>query len=397
MSACSPSWSVSVTATRPRTWSTRRLPGPVLVAHGQQPSSAGRVGGPHGAEREHLAVAAAPPGSAGAGSRHVADLPTAGGTSDSSVDPRIMAALLRLPGRQRQVVALRLFLDLDTGRSAEVLGVAPSTVKAHLARAIVALRDDLRPHLAAGEFVMNDSELITAVRITGVHSETGRGADHKPRPRDASQATGSGPGRRAGRGGRGGRGRDRADTGPAPAQQAARVSSWRPGRSSSRPTARSRSPSASCGTQRAAAQAPRPNSVPATVTFFGGTTQVVPAVPDERGPDRPGIRRPDRRGFPVTRHPSLRPAPRRRSQITPLTSSRSAHAHDRPGVRIPFVPGSSAAAGAHRASAHDGRAARPTSRGPGSAGPSRRRSRWSRTSARVAETRRAAAGGVWPG
>ncbi|HEY2687528.1 MAG TPA: sigma factor-like helix-turn-helix DNA-binding protein [Streptosporangiaceae bacterium] len=75
----------------------------------------------------------------------VADLPTAGGTSDSPVDPRIMAALLRLPGRQRQVVALRLFLDLDTGRSAEVLGVAPSTVKAHLARAIVALRDDLAP------------------------------------------------------------------------------------------------------------------------------------------------------------------------------------------------------------------------------------------------------------
>jgi DNA-directed RNA polymerase specialized sigma24 family protein len=56
-----------------------------------------------------------------------------------------MAALLRLPGRQRQVVALRLFLDLDTGRTAEVLGVAPSTVKAHLARAIVALRDDLAP------------------------------------------------------------------------------------------------------------------------------------------------------------------------------------------------------------------------------------------------------------
>jgi RNA polymerase sigma-70 factor (ECF subfamily) len=56
-----------------------------------------------------------------------------------------MAALMRLPTRQRQrqAVALRLFLDLDTERSAEVLGVAPSTVKAHLARAIAALRDDL--------------------------------------------------------------------------------------------------------------------------------------------------------------------------------------------------------------------------------------------------------------
>src|SRR5215475_2373556 len=75
----------------------------------------------------------------------VADLPTAHGAADSPVDPRIMAALLRLPARQRQVVALRLFLDLDTCRTAEVLGVAPSTVKAHLARALASLRDDLAP------------------------------------------------------------------------------------------------------------------------------------------------------------------------------------------------------------------------------------------------------------
>lgn len=75
----------------------------------------------------------------------VADLSTAHEAADSPVDPRIMAALLRLPARQRQVVALRLFLDLDTGRTAEVLGVAPSTVKAHLARALTALRDELVP------------------------------------------------------------------------------------------------------------------------------------------------------------------------------------------------------------------------------------------------------------
>ena len=75
----------------------------------------------------------------------VADQPAAGRAADSPVDPRIMAALMRLPVRQRQVVALRLFLDLDTGRTAEVLGIAPGTVKAHLARAIAALRDDLIP------------------------------------------------------------------------------------------------------------------------------------------------------------------------------------------------------------------------------------------------------------
>jgi DNA-directed RNA polymerase specialized sigma24 family protein len=70
-----------------------------------------------------------------------------GEVTGACVDPTIMAALLRLPGRQRQVVALRVFLDLDTERTAQVLGVAPGTVRAHLSRAIAALRDDLIPWL----------------------------------------------------------------------------------------------------------------------------------------------------------------------------------------------------------------------------------------------------------
>ncbi len=75
----------------------------------------------------------------------VADRPAAAGAAGSSVDPRIMAALLRLPGRQRQVVALRLFLDLDTAGTARALGIAPGTVQAHLGRAMAALRSDLIP------------------------------------------------------------------------------------------------------------------------------------------------------------------------------------------------------------------------------------------------------------
>ncbi len=65
----------------------------------------------------------------------------------TGLDPFIMAALMRLPARQRQVVALRLFLDLDTARTAEVLGIAAGTVQSHLGHAIAALREDLTREL----------------------------------------------------------------------------------------------------------------------------------------------------------------------------------------------------------------------------------------------------------
>ena len=74
----------------------------------------------------------------------VADQPAAD-AAGGGVDPRIMAALSRLPQRQRQVVALRLFLDLDTERTARVLGIAPGTVQAHLGRAMASLRSELIP------------------------------------------------------------------------------------------------------------------------------------------------------------------------------------------------------------------------------------------------------------
>ncbi len=57
---------------------------------------------------------------------------------------QLMAAVLRLPLRQRQVIALRLFLDLDTAQTSRVLGIAPGTVTAHLARAITTLREQCR-------------------------------------------------------------------------------------------------------------------------------------------------------------------------------------------------------------------------------------------------------------
>ena len=74
----------------------------------------------------------------------IADLPGAEG-ADSAFDPRVRAALMRLPARQRQVVALRLLLDLDTRRTADALGISPNTVMAHMAQALAALRRDLLP------------------------------------------------------------------------------------------------------------------------------------------------------------------------------------------------------------------------------------------------------------
>ncbi|MCT9931672.1 hypothetical protein N5079_15770 [Planotetraspora sp. A-T 1434] len=55
----------------------------------------------------------------------------------------LLAALRRLPPRQREVVALRVFLDLDTETAARTLGIAPGTVTAHLSRAVATLRGDL--------------------------------------------------------------------------------------------------------------------------------------------------------------------------------------------------------------------------------------------------------------
>ena len=73
---------------------------------------------------------------------HDAAVPASPG---GGVDPALMAALRRLPARQREVLALRIFLDLDTETTAKVLGIAPGTVTAHLSRAVTTLRRDLQP------------------------------------------------------------------------------------------------------------------------------------------------------------------------------------------------------------------------------------------------------------
>jgi RNA polymerase sigma factor (sigma-70 family) len=61
-----------------------------------------------------------------------------------SLDPFLLRHLWRLPRRQREVVALRILADLDTRQTADVLGMAPGTVGAHLNRALASLRLALR-------------------------------------------------------------------------------------------------------------------------------------------------------------------------------------------------------------------------------------------------------------
>jgi RNA polymerase sigma factor (sigma-70 family) len=63
-------------------------------------------------------------------------------------DPALVAELARLSRRQRQVLALRILLGLDTAETAEVLGIKPNTVGVHLHRALTTLRERLiaAPH-----------------------------------------------------------------------------------------------------------------------------------------------------------------------------------------------------------------------------------------------------------
>jgi RNA polymerase sigma-70 factor (sigma-E family) len=64
----------------------------------------------------------------------------------TAVSGDLLAALRRLPARQREVVTLRLLLDMDTETTARVLGIAPGTVSAHLHQAVAKLRAAIPSH-----------------------------------------------------------------------------------------------------------------------------------------------------------------------------------------------------------------------------------------------------------
>jgi RNA polymerase sigma factor (sigma-70 family) len=75
------------------------------------------------------------------------ELPLAGhdlaAVPPADLDASLQTALWRLPTRQREVIALRIFLDLDTGAIARQLGIEAGTVRMHLSRGVAALRREL--------------------------------------------------------------------------------------------------------------------------------------------------------------------------------------------------------------------------------------------------------------
>jgi RNA polymerase sigma-70 factor (sigma-E family) len=78
---------------------------------------------------------------------------TAATTTHPGLDSSVMTALRRLPARQREVIALRLLLDLDTATTGQILGIPSGTVASHLHRGLDALRREVSS--------LDDQERIT--------------------------------------------------------------------------------------------------------------------------------------------------------------------------------------------------------------------------------------------
>ncbi len=73
---------------------------------------------------------------------------TDAGTTEQARRAEVLGALRLLPTRQREVIALRYYLDLSETEIAQALGISRGAVKSHASRAAAALRDllaDERP------------------------------------------------------------------------------------------------------------------------------------------------------------------------------------------------------------------------------------------------------------
>ena len=60
--------------------------------------------------------------------------------TDRETGDEVIAALTALPSRQREVLVLRYYLDLDVAETAAALGISTGSVKTHAHRGLTALR-----------------------------------------------------------------------------------------------------------------------------------------------------------------------------------------------------------------------------------------------------------------
>jgi RNA polymerase sigma-70 factor (sigma-E family) len=102
-----------------------------------------------------------------------------GSGQDGGMDSSLAAALRRLPLRQREVLTLRLLLDLDTETTARTLGISAGTVGTHLHRALEALRTGLgapedRPEPAGGPAAAGSEAVSQSV----ARRQRQRGSNH---------------------------------------------------------------------------------------------------------------------------------------------------------------------------------------------------------------------------
>ncbi len=71
--------------------------------------------------------------------------PVADFADENAERAELLAELAKLPPRQRAVLALRYYAGLSDAEIAETLSCRPSTVRSQAARALAALRIELRP------------------------------------------------------------------------------------------------------------------------------------------------------------------------------------------------------------------------------------------------------------
>jgi RNA polymerase sigma-70 factor (ECF subfamily) len=59
------------------------------------------------------------------------------------MDQRLVAAVNRLPDKERLVIGLRYFLELSEMETAQAAGIPRGTVKSRISRGLSRLRDDV--------------------------------------------------------------------------------------------------------------------------------------------------------------------------------------------------------------------------------------------------------------